>query len=349
MRERPNAVHHYGPPGASAVGGESEKSTARWVEHGAWNVTKCSLSLRNGFALFALANLFIITGVALLTSWTKDVEIRSWPAVTAGQVVPHSWSDAAHGTTPETRWRCSWQPGVPGGEGHGTISCRVVTGLLDPRIDSDELLAPWPGGVETFGVTVDWLAIDDPETPTDPATIWAAVVLALAVAAALATRLDWVDEWRRWRLARSWMPVAAGVAVGLFLTAAGHAVGLDPIDQRRLWAQGLSVWILVVVALPIAEEMNFRGVLYQTLANRAPLWQQALLNALLFAGAHTLVLWQLGGGWTGVMAMAGWLLAGFYFFWVRHHSGSVLIAAIAHGILNGLSLAYLALVQGSSG
>ena len=105
----------------------------------------------------------------------------------------------------------------------------------------------------------------------------------------------------------------------------------------------------MVVAVPLAEELNFRGVLYEALANRAPLWQQALLNALLFAGAHTLVLWQLGGGWTGVMAMAGWLLAGFYFFWVRHHSGSVLIAAIAHGILNGLSLAYLALVQGSSG
>lgn len=298
--------------------------------------------------VFGAANAVLAVGLGASLAWTVDIEKRSWPAV-AGQDVQSEWSDHPRRAGESARWHCQWNADTQAAESRGTVVCRVTTGIGQSVVDNEALLSEWPGDVSVDEATTEWLAIDDPSATPDPAALWIAVAVAFLVAGLLASRLTWRYELQRLSSLRRWIPVAAGAGFSIVSGLIAFRFGIEPMESRTFWEWGLPAWLLMVVAVPLAEELNFRGVLYEALANRAPLWQQALLNALLFAGAHTLVLWQLGGGWTGVMAMAGWLLAGFYFFWVRHHSGSVLIAAIAHGILNGLSLAYLALVQGSSG
>jgi membrane protease YdiL (CAAX protease family) len=300
-------------------------------------------SLKRALLVFGLANALLAIGVSLLLAWTMELELRSWSAY-ADQDAPRVWSQFSGSVDAAGRWSCAWNPERESGKSRGVVTCRISTGIGQDQVDDQAVLSSWPGRVDQASATREWSAANDLEAAPDPVMLWCAVFFTLIVAACLASQIDFRGELKRVSSLKAWFPVAAGVVVSFSVTLIAHVAGADPVEQRRFWEWGVAAWVLVIAALPLAEELNFRGVLYGALAHRVPLWQQAALNSLLFAGAHALVLWELGGGAASLLAASGLLMAGLYFFWVRHRSGSVVLTWVAHSILNAMALIYMSLV-----
>jgi membrane protease YdiL (CAAX protease family) len=82
-----------------------------------------------------------------------------------------------------------------------------------------------------------------------------------------------------------------------------------------------------VVLTPLAEELLFRGVLYQAFRRTMPIGMAALVSSLIFAGMHfTLVLFI-------PLAIMGYVLA-----WLFERSGSLIPGMLVHACNNGIIL-----------
>jgi membrane protease YdiL (CAAX protease family) len=170
---------------------------------------------------------------------------------------------------------------------------------------------------------------------------WVLIFYGALGAAAVAWRL-WVDGVLPWRaspdaaLLPLWLRLGLGVAAGLALVAAsrfgtertrtGRALAdelsalIGPLSQRR--ALGFAI------ASGLAEEAFFRGALQPRVG--------LLAATVLFAAAHYvprpgLRVWSL-------FALAAGALFGALYDW----SGDLLAPAVAHAVVNGLNLRWLA-------
>ena len=148
------------------------------------------------------------------------------------------------------------------------------------------------------------------------------------------------DPRRALRMGLAWGVVAW---IGASLASAGvvallEALGLDVAPQAAEQALGLvEPWVAVlaiVVLAPIAEELFFRGVVFNAfLRERGP--RLAYVgSAALFAVIHL-----------SIVALLPIFLLGLALAWVYDRTGSLLAPIVMHAVVNGISVAIALLVR----
>jgi uncharacterized protein len=104
-------------------------------------------------------------------------------------------------------------------------------------------------------------------------------------------------------------------------------------------------WVLLsaVVVAPLAEELFFRGMLYQALRRHAGTWAAILVSAVLFAAAHVLAepTWQ-----GGALVFALILPLGAFLAWLFERHGTLAVPIAAHAAFNAITLVLLLAVAG---
>ncbi len=111
------------------------------------------------------------------------------------------------------------------------------------------------------------------------------------------------------------------------------STGEAPIEAYVQWPSGLLSFAALSAIAPIGEEVFFRGLVYGSLRGEGGARKETLafLGAwLLFVVAHLPQTW---GSWGGLLAIT---IAGLGFTTLRALTGSVLVAALAHLVYNGL-------------
>ena len=169
------------------------------------------------------------------------------------------------------------------------------------------------------------------------------VVIAVALARTFAARSGTVGALALQRPTRAIVAVVGfGLApfVGIALRVAATRVlswvpstGQAPIETYVSWPSGLLSFAALSAIAPIGEEIFFRGLVYGALRGEGGRSREVLafLGAWwLFVAAHLPQTW---GSWGGLAAVA---VAGLGFTTLRAVTGSVLVAAFAHLVYNGL-------------
>ncbi len=138
--------------------------------------------------------------------------------------------------------------------------------------------------------------------------------------------------------------------VGLVVTW-GYAQAGAPVPEQNVVevlreAPALSLGALIgsaAVLAPCAEEVLFRGLLLNALAQRMPRHVALLAQALLFGFIHFAAvpsMWPLALP----LAVVGWCAG-----WLYLRTGSLLAAVVLHATFNGLQIALLFLTGGAGG
>lgn len=171
------------------------------------------------------------------------------------------------------------------------------------------------------------------------------------------TGLAAVRGWRRRRPGDVGVGFGIGIAcfVGGYLivfviAAIASSVGVElPVVQEifRTLAQrpdGATLLVLTSVVLaPVAEEVVFRGVLFQGLRARSGFWVAALVSAGLFTLAHL----GEGGGWLASAVIASRILPlGVVFAALVERRGTLLVSIVAHATYNAINVVVLILTSG---
>jgi membrane protease YdiL (CAAX protease family) len=157
----------------------------------------------------------------------------------------------------------------------------------------------------------------------------------------------------------TWGQLAAGVGAGLSLMAISvpisflteraigawkgnqylehlkHATGSGSLERLvhqapMNWGLVAGVLVLTTLVAPLAEELVFRGLVFNSLRHRLGLWAGAIISGLAFAAVHGSVL-QLPAIW-----LMGVLLALVY-----SKTGSLWSSIVAHGVNNFLATVIL--------
>jgi membrane protease YdiL (CAAX protease family) len=138
-------------------------------------------------------------------------------------------------------------------------------------------------------------------------------------------------------MAALFIPIAAG---GMLIVRVETVLlgGLPANPQAALLSQGvpalptnfLMLFLLLVVIMPIAEEMLFRGFLYRLLRGHFSVWAAAPISAAAFAALH------------GVPSLFPWLFyMGVVYAVLAERTGSLWASIVVHAMANTLVLAYL--------
>lgn len=192
------------------------------------------------------------------------------------------------------------------------------------------------------------------------------VLLVLSPVASLLAALLWlrlrypgrvaqVRGRRSWRWTDVGLGAAAGVAcligqrfIVLVVAFVADRFGRElPVIQetfREIAQRPETVPALVlttVLLAPVAEEVVFRGVLFQGLRARTGFWVAALLSAAVFTLAH---LGEGGGLLAGGVIVSGILPLGVAFAALVEVRGSLLTAIVAHATYNAIGVAALILI-----
>jgi uncharacterized protein len=146
---------------------------------------------------------------------------------------------------------------------------------------------------------------------------------------------------REWLVGAGWGVggfVAVNLALGVALQLAAELVGIElpqPQEQVRDMAADptLIPWLLLsaVVVAPVAEELYFRGMLYQALRRRMRTAGAVGLSAILFAGAHIL---QEVTGLAGVVVFVLILPLGVLLGWLFERRGNLAAPIAVHVTFN---------------
>lgn len=93
------------------------------------------------------------------------------------------------------------------------------------------------------------------------------------------------------------------------------------------------LFILVAVLAPIAEELFFRGMLYPLLRKRFSLWPAIMIDSIVFAVVHFLL-----------VLVPALFVIGLFLTWLRAQSQSVLPSIFLHMLQNGLAIVSIYLI-----
>jgi uncharacterized protein len=92
-------------------------------------------------------------------------------------------------------------------------------------------------------------------------------------------------------------------------------------------------WVIlnatVAVVAPLLEELLFRGLLQNSLANRMPIWTAILLSAAIFAAVHM-----------QLHAFPALMALGAVFGYIYHITGSLRVTILLHMLNNAAALAF---------
>lgn len=139
-----------------------------------------------------------------------------------------------------------------------------------------------------------------------------------------------------------WVAVAAGILciflTGMVALGVQMLLGQAPTNPQLpfLLPQGLTplselaMFLLAGLAIPFAEELFFRGVLYTWLRQHFGFWVSALASALIFGAAHG-----------DIAIAAGVAVMGLLQAWVFERSRSLWTTFLMHAINNGFKLILL--------
>lgn len=138
--------------------------------------------------------------------------------------------------------------------------------------------------------------------------------------------------------------VAAAVVVGDVVSwLLGHSVvtafqsDILRTASAAGWVPLLWLWLAIVVATPIGEEILFRGFLFRGwLRTPRDVWPVIVLAALIWALTHVQYDWYV----TGQVFAFGVLLG-----WMRWATGSTLLTILLHGLINFEGLLETLVVQ----
>ena len=169
----------------------------------------------------------------------------------------------------------------------------------------------------------------------------------------------------RWRSGAAWGAVLFVLTAGVLLLGLTMPVFHEMFHDRRVEA-GVGTWLYqVVVRIPLGtallEEVAFRAVLPALFALRWGVLRGYVAASLCFGLWHVLPALTLnevnpvmtrwfGTGAGGVavavlFAVAGTLVAGLWWCWVRHRSGSVLATVLGHTASNSVAYTIAFLVN----
>lgn len=135
----------------------------------------------------------------------------------------------------------------------------------------------------------------------------------------------------------AFLVVSLGLA--LLLTLAGQEPPEVQEDLRRAARDSqTAVFVIIgaVVLAPLAEELFYRGLLYQALRKRLTLWPAMGVSGSIFAIAHMQE--NLEGT---LLLFAAFLPLGMFLAWLLERRGTLVAPLICHAIFNGIQLAYL--------
>jgi uncharacterized protein len=184
-----------------------------------------------------------------------------------------------------------------------------------------------------------------------------AVVTYLTVLAGAYGWLRWRRSWS-WRLLgpvrptsqHVWTGIGAGVVAWIGFTAfvAGLVAIIDPDElptQETLEGlaevQGLGLVLAVlgvVVLASIVEEFIYRSVFLHGLRRRMGVWSAIVISSLVWGMFHfELLLTDAGVSAVGLVPVGGIVLVGFWFGWLFHRTGSLLVPIAAHAAFNGIA------------
>lgn len=128
-------------------------------------------------------------------------------------------------------------------------------------------------------------------------------------------------------------------AVGSLLQALVHALDMriPPLQQDlHQLATGsaapLAILLIVTVA-PIAEELFFRGMLFQAFERRLGVWSSAALSAAVFSAVHVEP-----DPLASVIIVVPIFLFGMYLALIFRRRGTIITPVIAHMLFNGLGV-----------
>lgn len=196
-----------------------------------------------------------------------------------------------------------------------------------------------------------------------PGRMGTAVTFPVLMIAFALTTVGWVAARHRGRLGALLGPgparlrdALAGVAhgvvaffglnllLGLLFVFLTELVGIDvaPVQQRirDIAAEPAMVPFLVVsvvVAAPIAEELFFRGMLFQWLRARGPVGVAVAGSALVFGLAH----WESGNPAGAVYMVVSLSSVGAYLAWVFHRRATLLAPVMMHATFNLLAAVWI--------
>lgn len=221
---------------------------------------------------------------------------------------------------------------------------------------------PW-GLLDCVGVlllavvaTVALVLLVGAVVPPEPPTWLEGLLLSLPLAVLGLVTLVWVRirfgtirplrgpgsaSARDWLVAAGW-GVAVFVAVNivfallvqLIATVAGFELP-EPQEELRRTAidPAMAPWFLLsaVIVAPLAEELYFRGMLFQALRRRSGPWLAISVSAMVFAAAHVL---QEGAAPAGVLAFVMILPAGFFLGWVFERHKNLAVPIVVHLVFN---------------
>lgn len=165
------------------------------------------------------------------------------------------------------------------------------------------------------------------------------ILILLTVGIAAGYSLDLRRTLGLRRFEPRWLGVAAGVIVASYAVGALTTVFGDPAEEQGLapdrWEPGkaavfAAAAVVVVLFVPLAEELFFRGLGVGVLAFAGP-FVAISIPAISFALAHGIPLAL------PTLAVLGGGLA-----WIRYRSESVWPCFLAHAAWNGLALAVAA-------
>ena len=138
-----------------------------------------------------------------------------------------------------------------------------------------------------------------------------------------------------------------GLAVGIGGTILAYLVNAvitlvfepdAPVEQQLLedvLTGGLTSVVVVLAAVvfaPLAEEVLFRGLLFQSLRRRLGMWAAAVIAAGVFCVVHVEIIVS------QPLALVGLFVLAVVFAWSFHRTGSLVVPIVAHATFNGISL-----------
>lgn len=148
------------------------------------------------------------------------------------------------------------------------------------------------------------------------------------------------DASRAVRMGLGWGVVAwlgaslASAAVVAILEALGLDVAPQAAEQALAVVEPWVAVLAIVVLAPIAEELFFRGVVFNAFLRERGPRLASIGSAALFAGIHL-----------SIVALLPILLLGLALAWVYHRTGNLLAPIVMHAVVNGISVAIALLVR----